>query len=103
MMHMTNESTISRRKPIQENLFGSGDDRLRAPRQDSMPKPEAIRNRLISLLEKARLAQTMPWTEKDARMWRIVFPSMANWLPKDEAEHLCSAFTKEMDRLEKNS
>lgn len=98
---MTNESALRSRKPVQESLFGSGDGRLQAPRQDSVPKPEAIRGRLMSLLEKARAAQTMPWSEKDARMWRIVFPNMANWLPKDEAERLRSAFAKEMDRLQK--
>ena len=49
--------------------------------------------------EKARKAKTMPWSERDARMWQTVFPNMAKWLPDDEAEQLCFAFVQEMERL----
>jgi hypothetical protein len=41
----------------------------------------------------------MPWPERDARMWQIVFPNMANWLPDDEAEQLRLEFAREMERL----
>jgi hypothetical protein len=37
------------------------------------------------LRAKARSAEKMPWSERDARMWQTVFPNMANWLPDDEA------------------
>ncbi len=47
----------------------------------------------------ARRAQVMPWPERDARMWRTVFPQMANWLPDAEAEQLRLQFAREMERL----
>jgi hypothetical protein len=43
----------------------------------------------------------MPWPERDARMWQIVFPQMANWLPPDEADQLRFAFAQEMQRLDR--
>jgi hypothetical protein len=62
--------------------------------------PEKIRLHLVALLETARSAETMPWPERDARMWQIVFPQMANWLPPDEADQLRFAFAQEMQRLD---
>lgn len=41
----------------------------------------------------------MPWREREARMWRTVFPNMANWLPDEEACRLRAAFAREMERL----
>ena len=55
--------------------------------------------RLEAVLEKARAAKTMPWSEKDARMWQTIFPNMANWLPEDEANQLRLEFAREMERL----
>jgi hypothetical protein len=63
------------------------------------PTPRKIRRRLRSLIEKARTSETMPWPEGDARMWQIVFPDMAKWLPADEAEQLRFEFAREMGRL----
>jgi hypothetical protein len=83
----------------QGSLFGTGDDRLQAPRQRSLPDPEIVRRRLKSLIEKARAAEKMPWSERDSRMWQTVFPNMAKWLPDDEAGRLCLEFTREMERL----
>lgn len=51
------------------------------------------------MLDKARNAATLSWMERDARMWRIVFPNMANWLPEEEANDLRAAFAGEMQRL----
>ena len=31
---------------------------------------------------------------------KIAFPLLATWLPKDEAEQLCFAFLKEIERIE---
>jgi len=42
----------------------------------------------------------MPWPDRDARMWQIVFPQMTNWLPPDEAAQLRFAFAQEMQRLD---
>jgi hypothetical protein len=85
--------------PAQGSLFGDGDNRLQAPVRRYMPDPEKVRQRLRALLEKARRAEKMPWTQRDARMWQAVFPNMANWLPEDEAAQLRFEFAREMERL----
>jgi hypothetical protein len=41
----------------------------------------------------------MPWSEREVRVWQIVFPTMANWLPDAEAEQLRLEFAQEMERL----
>ncbi len=41
----------------------------------------------------------MPWPERDARMWQVVFPQMADWLPTAEADQLRLAFAEEIERL----
>lgn len=85
----------------QHSLFGDSDDRIPHPPAPSyLPDPEDIRQRLNALLAKAREADKMPWDEKKTRMWQIVFPQMANWLPDDEADQLRFAFAREIERLE---
>ena len=96
---MTDETDLFGHPPAQGSLFGVGEGRLQAPRQSSNPNPETIRLRLMSLLEKARSADRMPWSERDARMWQTVFPNMANWLPEDEANQLRFEFAEEIERL----
>lgn len=83
----------------QGSLFGAGEDRMQAQRPNATPDPAAIRKRLTDLLDKARAAKTMPWSERDARMWQTVYPNMANWLPDAEADRLRAAFAEEMARL----
>jgi hypothetical protein len=96
---MTDERDLFGNGPAQASLFGSGEDRLQVPRQKSVPDPETIRLRLQAALEKARSAKKMPWSEREARMWQIVFPNMAKWLPKEEADQLRFEFAQEMERL----
>ena len=96
---MTDNNDLFGHSPAQSSLFGSGEDRLQAPRQRSVPDPETVRIRLQSLLEKARTAEKMPWSERDARMWQTVFPNMAKWLPEEEAAQLRFEFEAEMERL----
>lgn len=96
---MTDETDLFGRSPAQASLFGAGEDRLQAPQQRSIPDAEAIRLRLRALLEKAKSAETMPWSERDARMWQTVFPNMAKWLPAEEADQLRFEFAQEMQRL----
>jgi hypothetical protein len=98
---MRDESDLFGNQPVQGSLFGSGEDRLQAQRQSSVPDPEAVRLKLRSLLQKARSAEKMPWSERDARMWQTVFPNMAKWLPEDEAEQLRFEFEREMGRLQR--
>jgi hypothetical protein len=88
---MTDNPDLFGRSPAQGSLFGSGQDRLQAPSQQTMPDPEDVRRRLNALLQKARSAERMPWSERDARM--------AKWLPEDEAGQLCFEFAQQMDRL----
>jgi hypothetical protein len=85
--------------PEQQSLFGEGEDRLLAPVQNFKPDPERARQKLLALLEQARSAETMPWPEREVRMWQTVFPNMANWLPEDEAEQLRFEFAEEIRRL----
>ena len=96
---MTEETDLFGQSPAQGSLFGPGDDRIQAPRQNSLPDPENVRLRLMALLEKARSAEKMPWSERDARMWQTVFPNMAKWLPEDEANQLCFEFAQQIERL----
>jgi hypothetical protein len=85
----------------QGSLFGVGENRLQAPVRSYLPDPKKVRQRMMAVLEKARSAKTMPWSERDARMWQTIFPNMANWLPKDEANQLRFEFAQEMERLRK--
>jgi len=66
---------------------------------DGRPDPARIRLQLVALLEKARQATTMPWPERDARMWHIAFPQLTNWLPPEEADQLRFELAHEMQRL----
>lgn len=72
---------------------------MQTQRQNTAPEPEKVRLRLKALLETARSAERMPWSERDARMWQTVFPNMAKWLPQDEADQLRFEFAQEMERL----
>ncbi len=87
--------------PGQFSLFGDGSDRLQAPARPQIDHPTRARAKLTALLETARAARTMPWPERDARMWQTVFPQMANWLPDEEAEQLRFEFQQEIERLKK--
>ncbi len=83
----------------QLSLFGDGEGRMESPVRRFMPDTELIRRRLHALLETARGATSMPWPERDARMWLTVFPQMADWLPNDEADQLRFEFFQEIERL----
>ena len=98
---MSDQSDLFGHKPAQGSLFGSGPDRMQPPARSYLPDPEKVRLRLKALLEKARSAETMPWPEREARMWQTVFPNMANWLPEDEAEQLRFEFAQEIERLKR--
>lgn len=96
---MTDDLDLFGRGPTQGSLFGAGQNRLQAPQREPIPDPAEVRSRLTSLLEKARRADTLPWSERDARMWQTVFPNMARWLPEDEAGQLSFEFAQELNRL----
>ncbi len=77
----------------QGDLFGP------PPRVSYAPKPETVRSQLLALLDEMRAADAMPWTEKDCRLYKKIFPQMTNWLPEDEAGQLRFAFEAELARL----
>ena len=73
-----------------------------APRNPGVgvAKPDEVRARLQKLLAEARAADSVPpWNERTTRLYRVIFPQMANWLPPDEAAQLRLAFDFELQRL----
>ena len=86
--------------PAQGSLFGDDADRItHAPALTYRPVPADIRRRFHATLATAREAARMPWDERGARKWRIMFPQMANWLPAEEADQLRFNFARELERL----
>ncbi|MFM9853382.1 MAG: hypothetical protein ACKVOJ_11340 [Sphingomonadaceae bacterium] len=87
----------------QASLFGDSEDRMPHPSRTSQisaePSPERCRQKLLAVLATARAAPEVPWPEKKFRLWQIVFPNMANWLPEDEANQLRFEFAQEVERL----
>ena len=84
----------------QHSLFGDSENLIPHPKTpDIIPDPNRVREKLLALLETAKAADRMPWTERKARMWQIVFPQMANWLPDEEANQLRFEFAQEIERL----
>lgn len=96
---MTDDNDLFGDTFAQGSLFGSSDNRLQENLQSTLPDPEKIRNRLNALLSKAQSANSMPWSERDAKMWQTVFPNMAKWLPDEEANQLRFEFSQQMERL----
>lgn len=70
-------------------------------RRQAMDFPAEARARLMKVLAEARAAATLPWSERDLRMWEVLFPQMAEWLPDDEAHQLRFEFAQELERLKK--
>ena len=86
----------------QFSMFGDGEGRIaEQPHPDIVPDPDRVRRRLHGVLETARAAPETPWPEKKRRVWTIVFPNMANWLPQEEADQLRFEFAQEIERLQR--
>lgn len=84
----------------QFSMFGDGDGQMPHARQpDIAPDPDRVRRRLHAVLETARAAPATPWPEKKQRVWQIVFPNMAKWLPDEEADQLRFEFAQEIERI----
>ncbi len=86
----------------QLSFFGTGDGQMASPVRPSVPDPEQVRSKLTGLLAVLQQADDMPWSLREARLWRTTFPQMARWLPEDEGSGLSEAFQRELDRLEAN-
>ncbi len=63
----------------QLDMFGS------PPAQCYDPDPESVRAELLGILAKAKAAPDVPWDSREASLYSVIFPQMANWLPEDEA------------------
>jgi hypothetical protein len=84
-------------RPAQADLFANEPARNNGV---GVADPGDVRRRLHKLLAEARAAQSKPpWSERDTRMYQIIFPQMANWLPYAEAEQLRLEFHTELERL----
>jgi hypothetical protein len=84
-------------RPAQDDLFAN-----EPPRNNGIgvADTDEVRRRLYKLLAEAKAAQSKPpWGERDTRMYQIIFPQMANWLPHSEAEQLRLEFRSELERL----
>lgn len=81
----------------QQNLFGEG--KMTPPKQSSTPDIDAIRARLNSLLRKLSTSETMPFSERDVRMWVTIVPNMVKWLPEAEGAAVTEIFNSEIQRL----
>lgn len=81
----------------QQSLFGEG--KMTPPRQSSTPDINAIRTRLNSLLRKLSTSETMPFSERDIRMWATIVPNMVKWLPESEGTAVTETFNNEIQRL----
>lgn len=61
--------------------------------------PDSIRTLMHELLSTARASASIPWTLRKTRSHMVMFPYMAEWLPKDEGDQLLLEFMGEMRRL----
>jgi hypothetical protein len=85
----------------QGDLFGKQPDLFGPPPPQSYePSLAKVRAEVSKVLDKARIAKDMPWTDKEVRFWKTVFPQMTNWLPEAEREQARAAFWEEISRLE---
>ncbi len=83
--------------PAQADLFAD-----EPPRNNGVgvARPDEVRARLQKILGEAKAAQSLPpWDKRTTRMYQIVFPQMANWLPEMEAKQLRLEFERELERL----
>lgn len=90
-----NDPDLFGRTAPQADLFAGEPPPPRTP----MDFPAEARARLNRVLAEARAAATLPWSEREARKWEILFPQMAEWLSGDEADQLCFEFAQELERL----
>jgi hypothetical protein len=62
--------------------------------------PETMRAKLNAMLAEARAAQSMPWPDVTASLYRTLFPQMTFWLPEEEGAQLRLEFATELARLD---
>jgi hypothetical protein len=67
-----------------------------APRQETVD-PDEVR---AELLQMRGARDAAPWDRRTHQFHAVVFPQMACWLPKEEAQQLCFEFAIELKRIE---
>lgn len=87
-------SATIERKPIHSERYG-----IIEPPPPGGHTPETIRAKMVKLIAEARAASRTPWPRRQTRSHMVMFPYMAEWLPKEEGEQLLLEFRAEMTRL----
>jgi hypothetical protein len=82
------------RKPIHSEKYG-----IIEPPPPGGHTPATIRAKMEKLIAQAKAAQSAPWPKRQVRTHMVMFPYMAEWLPKEEGEQLLLEFREEMRRL----
>lgn len=91
---MFDAPAAAERKPIHSERYG-----IIEPPPPGGHTPETIRAKMLKLIAEARAAGAAPWPLRQTRSHMVMFPYMAEWLPKEEGEQLLLEFRAEMSRL----
>jgi hypothetical protein len=89
--------------PRQGDLFGNdgldpSDEDFETPTY--YPDPDEVRAELHAILAQMRAAESMPWDDSRAALYRTIFPQMTGCLPDEEGAQLRFQFQEELVRLE---
>lgn len=91
---MFDAPVTAERKPIHSAKYG-----IIEPPPPGGHTPETIRAQMQKIIAQARAANATPWPLRQTRSHMVMFPYMAEWLPKNEGEQLLMEFMAEMQRL----
>lgn len=87
---------------MSRRIYGQAELPLPPVQRPEPDYPALARTELTDVLAKAKAAtEVAPWPHRDQRMWRVVFPQMAGWLPAAEAEPMIAEFRIEIDRIDR--
>ena len=65
------------------------------------PDRDEVRDDLREILDSARAVTAVSlWDRRTYQYNKIIFPQMSRWLPDDERDQLCFAFSRELERIE---
>jgi hypothetical protein len=78
--------------PVQPKL-------IEIPPQRKPLTGDDVRQMMLTLIARARAADTMPFESGELRQHVAMFPIMAQWLPPEEGEQLVLEFEREVERL----
>ena len=85
--------------PTQTEMFAPTE--MRKGCEPPLIDPNDVRSRLTRALDALKACEVgSPWSEEATGRNIVIFPQMANWLPRDEADTLRNAFRAELVRLD---